>query len=318
MSESKARRASRLVDDGADIIPLDPTKAYTPGTVGSVARRVRAYDDFADAAEVLANVGAYENVQFTRQSYNLGTFLAPDRILRGSGTDFTGGSIPGAISDATLAKTAGEWRGMYMTLAGDATAGSANQSTRYYSAYLAPTNSLASYQKNAGVAKVTVADPSTGMILRDGVAWEMQAFVPTGVMTGRAFGGHSRVDFAAGSDGYTPGVESEVYNLGGNQPLVNQATSKHAFHAVASHGLVTVAFKAAVRDGGMFQHFAYADPESIVANFLLLRDKFAVDKNGQVTLAGIRSYADDAAAAADVTLGSLNLYRVGTNVRIKP
>jgi hypothetical protein len=279
---TRSRDASRLVPDGADIIP------FRDGVLSDKLGQTRAVEDYANQADPFvaldAATSAYEQMFFTGQSYTPETRLfSPDKLLTGSGTTFTA-NVPAGLTD-NPAKS-GLWHAMYMADDGDAELGSANQNAVFVSAYMAPTDSLAPYQKNGGLFKIRSADPSTGStIYRDAVAMEAQADAVAGNMFARLFGAHSRVAFVTGSDGYTPGIESEIYNEGEDQPLINQTNSKHAFHGVASHGLVTAGLKLTGVNGGTFQHGVYADPESLASNFLLLRDVFSVNAAGTVASA---------------------------------
>lgn len=314
---SRARDQSRLSVDGADIIP------FRDGVLADKLQQTRAAEDYANQADPFVALDAatlaYQEMFFTAQDYTPATRLFSDnKLLTGNGTTFNA-NTPAALTDNPA--HSGKWHAMYMTDAGGAGLGSANQNTMFVSAYIAPTDSDAPYQKNAGFFRIVSADPSDGStIYRDAVAMEAQADAVAGNMFARLFGAHSRVAFVTGSDGYTPGVESEVYNDGEDQPLFDQTNTKLAFHAVASHGLVTAAFKMTGTNGGTFQHGFYADPESLISNFLLLRDRFAIKQNGGVVLAAVQQFASDAAAAASPLISSKELYVVAgdTMVRMKP
>lgn len=314
---TRSRDTSRLAVDGASLIPFRDILIFD-----KLDQR-RAVEDFADAADPFVALddatAEYQEMFFAAQDYTPATRLFSDnKLLTGNGTTFNA-NTPAALTDNPA--HSGKWHAMYMTEAGDVGLGSANQNTMFVSAYAAPTNSAAPYQKNAGFFRIVSADPSDGStIYRDAVAMEAQADAVAGNMFARLFGAHSRVAFVTGSDGYTPGVESEVYNDGEDQPLVDQINSKFAFHAVASHGLLTGGLKFTGVNGGTFQHGIYADPEALVANFLLLRDRFAIKQNGGVVLAAIQQFASDAAAAASPLISSKELYVVAgdTMVRMKP
>lgn len=210
-----------------------------------------------------------------------------DKFLWGQNSWFTNG-FPTSVVDATALEGSGMWMADSLSNAGTGTAGSANENTLAVQALCFPSNSLASYQKNAIYARVVTNDPSDGLtILRDAVGTEAQAIISSINTAGRAWGSHSMAIVEAGGDGLAYGHEVEVYSSGVDQPLVDQTNSKYGLHVVAGLGLSTAGIKYSA-SGGNFNYFLYGVKSSILGGGypIFFDSMITVNKNGDLEIFG--------------------------------
>lgn len=299
---------------------------YKARTVASKLSDTVSVEDFAGtdpATEAVNNAPPKGSVEFTERNYTLpNPIFAEGKSLFGSFTIFSGPNAPKGIADVVAVGGSSLWRAVYSIKQGDGTLGSANEQVAYDSLVSVPTTSAASYQKTSRYMHAQQYDSSDygAGILRDGVGAQMTGEIMPGNAFGRAWGAHSIMRVYPGADGYAVAHEFEGYNNGTAQTAQDTPTTKNLIHTVAKVGLITAAIKATVEGTGLFYNYIYVDPESLQNDFLYLRDQFRVKKNGGVVLQNIQSFASDAAAAADASLESKELYLVAgsTTLRVKP
>jgi len=206
-----------------------------------------------------------------------------------------GSMSPAGVSGFNINKT--------LTLAGNSTAGSANQATLFVGATVNATASPASYEKMAGYFDIICNDPSTGTsILRDSVAVEAWAHVGNGNTQARMWAYHGGVTFDGSGntgsvqDGICCVAEFELYNYGGsNQPNYNTPTSKYGVHVDCFGGYGTAGVSITSGDGtGAFYDGLSAINNGLVNNFLNLMSGslstlMAIDKNGNINFSSGRA-----------------------------
>ncbi|WP_380787652.1 hypothetical protein [Sphingomonas sp. R86521] len=268
---------------------------------------VRAVEDFDGAdptSSAVRGASRYSEVVFTRQSYTLPTRpFAGGILLSGNGTNFIG-KMPAGLGDTV--STSGKWQALYADAAGSAAVGSANENVAFDSMVVPATTSGASYQKNALYALVRTYDSSDytrAVRLRDAVGLQAAGQIMPGNKLGRVWGAHAMAYIYPGADGYATALELELHNYGSAQPVQNTATSKNLMHIVAVGGPATAAIKLSSRDGGSFYTGLFADPTDVLGDFLLLRDRFAVNAKGQVSTAGgVAPFVSNTASIGSATV----------------
>ncbi len=169
-----------------------------------------------------------------------------------------GRAIPGIVSSGQAAVAA---RVMHRNL------NSPNGGTTLYvSAELGVAGASGSFQRNALMAQVRVADPST-LTADDeesgtasgysfgGVASEMRGYAAVGNMTAKAWGGLGQLRFPAGSDGGGTVYEAGLFNEGSVTTDLSSPWKKQIFTAISKLGVATSAFH--VKKGSAGDGFVY-------------------------------------------------------------